>query len=279
MKMFTLITKKHEDKILKLINEIEAYDVSEIVAGFDKIIEKIRKDIPEKKRISYGRYSIIKKMGIYIYPLLCDKNIKVYDLASEIFNNPEHEQFVRSLSIQLLTIFGEKSGELENVLPLLEKAAMDKNWEVRECSAGFVSKLIKKYPDNMHKWYLKMVKSKNPMQRRFACESLRPVADNKWFKKDPDFAFSIIKNLYKEFEDYPRTSVGNSLSDWMRIDEEKTLKIVRRLANNGNKNSYWIAYRACRNLVKKEPILVMDILKIDQYIYKDRKFYRENYQG
>ena len=122
-----------------------------------------------------------------------------------------------------------------------------------------------------------MVKSKNPMQRRFACESLRPVADNGWFKKNPDFAFSIIENLYKEAEDYPRTSVGNSLSDWMRVDEKKTLKTVKELANNGNKNSYWIAYRACRNLVKKKPKLVLDMLKTDQYIYKDRKFYRRDY--
>lgn len=102
------------------------------------------------------------------------------------------------------------------------------------------------------------------MQRRFACESLRPVADNDWFKKHPDFALSIIKNMFTESSAYPRTSVGNSLSDWMRIDQERTLKTVRELVASGDKNSYWIAYRACRNLVKKEPLLAMDILKTDQ---------------
>lgn len=280
--MFCLITKDQEDIIFKYVNKIEAINISdnssEIARGFEEIIDKIHKEIPDKKRISYGRYSVISKMGDYIYPLLCEKKIKIYDLVSGIFNNPEHEQFVRSLSIQLLAIHAERQGELENTLPFLEKAAMDKSWEVRECSAGFVRKIIKKHPNYMQTWYLKMVTSENSMQRRFACESLRPVATNGFLKKNPNFAFSIIQNLYEESEDYPRTSIGNSLSDWMKIDEKKTLEIVRTLANNGNKNSYWIAYRACRNLVKKHPILVMDILKTDQYIYKDRKFYRSNPQ-
>lgn len=276
--MFSIITQKHEKKIQKLISTIKSSDISDIASGLAKIIEKIRMDIPEKKRISYGRYSIIKKMGLSMYPLLCEKGVEIYGFVSEMFDNPKHDPFVRSLSIQLLTIHGAKSGELENVLTLLEKAAMDNDWEVRECSAGFVRKLIKKYPDAMLTWYLKIVGSENPMQRRFACESIRPVADNGWFKKNPDFAHSIIKHLYKESDVYPRTSIGNSLSDWMRIDEKRTLKTVRKLVSSGNKNSYWIAYRACRNLVKREPLLVMDILKTDQYIYKDRKFYRKDFQ-
>ena len=94
-----------------------------------------------------------------------------------------------------------------------EKAAVDENWEIRERSAGFICKLIKKYPERMKRWYLKQVKSKNPMLRRFASESLCPVADNLWFKKHPEFAFSIINNLFKESIPYPGTSVGSNLSD------------------------------------------------------------------
>ncbi len=51
---------------------------------------------------------------------------------------------------------------------------------------------------------------------------------------------------------------------------------MKKLAGSGNDNSYWIAYRACRNLVKKEPVLVMDILKIDRYKYKDRDVERKD---
>ena len=108
-------------------------------------------------------------------------------------------------------------------------------------------------------------------------ESLRPVSDNRWLHKQPDFAFSIIKHLFKEPEPYPRTSVGNNLSDWMRVDEKRTYPVVERLAKNGDKNSHWIAYRACRNLIKKEPEKVMDLLNVKQYKYKDRVYFRRDY--
>ena len=105
-----------------------------------------------------------------------------------------------------------------------------------------------------------MVRSEDPNQRRFVSESLRPVVENRWFHKEPEYALGVIKHLFKESAPYPRTSVGNSLSDWMRVDQEIAWPIVVELAGNGDKNSYWIAYRACRNFVKKEPVLVMEML-------------------
>jgi hypothetical protein len=55
--------------------------------------------------------------------------------------------------------------------------------------------------------------------------------------------------------------------------------LVKELVDSGDKNSYWIAYRACRNFVKKEPIKVMDLLKVDEYKYKKRIHKRSEYQG
>ena len=53
--------------------------------------------------------------------------------------------------------------------------------------------------------------------------------------------------------------------------------MVEKLINSHDKNSYWIAYRACCNLVKKEPIRVMDLLKVNEYKYKKRIHYRKDY--
>jgi 3-methyladenine DNA glycosylase AlkC len=276
--MFNILNENHLTRIRHLIDTIDTTPISTTVTQLHKLIEQIRGDIPEKKRISYGRYSITKKMGEVMYPPLREKNVDIIRLSTDIFDNPDHDEFVRSLAVQLLSLHGESGGKPETVLPFVEKAAMDDSWIVRECSAGYVRKLIKKYPDQMRKWYLKMVRSKNPLQRRFAGESLRPVADNGWFRKRPEFVFPIISNLYREHEEYPRTSIGNSLSDWMRIDKERTLRIVKKLAKSGNKDSHWIAYRACRNLVKKEPLLVMEMLGIDHYKYKDRNFKREQFE-
>ncbi|MBN2039208.1 MAG: hypothetical protein JW864_04145 [Spirochaetes bacterium] len=274
--MFKLIKPAHEKNIRDLIKIMKDSDLQATSGNMYYIINSIHSEIPEKKRISCGRYSIAKEVGLYMYPLFRKTEADILKTAKEIFNNTDNDQFVRSLCTQLLSLYGEETGRLETVLPVFEKAAIDDNWILRECAAGFIRKLIKKYPDEMHQWYVMMVTSDNPLKKRFAAESLRPVADNQWIKKNPDFAFSILEHLFREPESYPRTSAGNNLSDWMRIDRERTLEIVRQLAANGDKNSYWIAYRACRNLVKKEPLLAMDILKTDKYIYKDRKFFREN---
>ena len=278
LNMFQLITPTHHKKLSKIVKTIKNSTISEIVDNFYKLIEQIRSDIPEKKKISYGRYSIIKKMGLELHPLLIENMIDIFKFCDDIFKNTEHNQFVRSLAIQVVSVEGLKEENLSKVLIIFKKAASDEKWEMRECSTGFIRKLIKKHTIELKKWYLTQVKSENPLLRRFVSESIRPVADNKWFKQRPEFCFAIIENLYAEKAAYPRTSVGNNLSDWSRIDKEKVFKIVEKLVKSKDKNSYWIAYRACRNLVKTEPIRVMDLLKIDEYKYKKRLHYRKDYQ-
>jgi 3-methyladenine DNA glycosylase AlkC len=276
--MFQLITADHKKAIKSTAELIGSTFTVELVKDLQKLIKQIHNDIPQKKRISYGRYSIIKQLGFELYPLLEEKSIDVYKVAIKIFQDLHNDQFVRSLAVQLISIYGFETKDLKKVLPLFEKAAVDNNWEVRECSAGFIGKLTKKYPREAKNWYLSKVKSKSPLLRRFVSESLRPVADNRWLVKDPGFAFSIIENLYTESEPYPRTSVGNNLSDWARHDSQMAYRIVKKLVNSGNKDSCWIAHRACRNLVKKDPVKVMDLLKVDEYKYKDRKYFRRDYK-
>ncbi|MBN1358009.1 hypothetical protein JW988_04480, partial [Candidatus Bathyarchaeota archaeon] len=77
---------------------------------------------------------------------------------------------------------------------------------------------------------------------------------------------------------YPRTSLGNNLSDLAKQLPDLVFELVAELVASGDRNSYWIAYRACRNLVKKEPIKVMNLLKIDEYRYKKRVYRRSEYQ-
>jgi hypothetical protein len=62
------------------------------------------------------------------------------------------------------------------------------------------------------------------------------------------------------------------------VDENIAWPIVKELAENGDENSHWIAYRACRNLVKKEPLKVMDLLGVEEYKYKSRVHRKADYQ-
>lgn len=275
--MFTLISPQHMNE-LPIIARMPISDASETL---HRLIETIREEIPEKKRISYGRYSIIKKLGEEFYPILLKEDIHPVKFGEDLFENPDSDPFVRSLGIQLVSIDAVERGisAVKKILPLFEAAASADAWEIRECCAGFIRKLIPPFTAKMLEWYKSQTCSANPLLRRFAVESLRPVADNKWLKNHPQFSFAILELLYEEPHPYPRTSVGNSLSDWSKIDREKVYSIVEELVKSGDKNSYWIAYRACRNLVKKDPEKVMDLLKVDEYRYKKRVYARDSLSG
>jgi 3-methyladenine DNA glycosylase AlkC len=71
--------------------------------------------------------------------------------------------------------------------------------------------------------------------------------------------------------------VGNNLSDLARHLPNLVFELVEELVASGDRNSYWIAYRACRNLVKKEPTKVMNLLHVDEYRYKKRVYRRSDY--
>jgi len=106
---------------------------------------------------------------------------------------------------------------------------------------------------------------------------LRPVVENKWLYQDLDYSISILRHLFKEPHPYPRTSVGNNLSDISRRNPDVVFQLVTELVSMKDENSDWIARRACRNLVKKYPIRVMDVLGVDVYKYKNQVYRRRNY--
>ena len=129
----------------------------------------------------------------------------------------------------------------------------------------------------MKEYLLNLTKSKDPNIRRFVNETLRPVKENTWFYNNPDYSLSILRKLFRESSSYPRTSVGNNLSDLARHLPNLVFGLVETIVASGDRNSYWIAYRACRNLVKKEPIKVMNLLHVDEYKYKKKVYKRSEY--
>ena len=141
-----------------------------------------------------------------------------------------------------------------------------------------MQKLIGTHRDELKEFLMKLVDSDDPRKRRLASESLRPVSDNRWIHGNPQYSLSILRHLFGERDPYPRSSVGNNLSDLSKRDAELVFGIVKELVATGDKNSHWIARRACRNLVKKEPLRVMDLLGCDEYRYKKKRYRREDFE-
>ena len=160
------------------------------------------------------------------------------------------------------------------VLEFFLQTANSEDWVVREFAAAGFRRLIKPCRTVALPWLKQVARNDNPNLRRFASETLRPVVENRWLIKEPAASLEILRLLFREAHPYPRTSVGNNLSDLSRRNPDLILAIVKELVESGDANSYWIAYRACRNLIKQNPTKVMDLLGVDEYHYKDRNFYR-----
>ena len=266
------IEKKIEERIIHNLLQKE-YDSA--VRTIPNIIDELYANIPDNKRISYGIVHTVRVLSEYLYTQLAESDLPVFESTSYLFEFSDNFKN-QSVSLGILSFYG--LDDYKKVLPYFESAVTSSEWEAREMAQMFFRKIIKKYPNEMKEYLLQLTKSEDANIRRFVSETLRPVQENRWFYKDPDYPLSLLKNMFKESSPYPRTSVGNNLSDLARKLPDLVYDLVKELVDSGDKNSHWIAYRACRNLVKKDPIKVMNLLKVDEYKYKKRRYKRDDYQ-
>ena len=272
-----LLTSKLENKIQ---NDILAPAIRGDYAlgakNINPVLQELYANIPENKRISYGRVHTVKVLSKVLHTGLNDANAPVLKIASQLYAAGE-TNLGKGVALGILAEYG--LNDYSSVLSYFESAASSDDWDLREHAQMFFRRLIKKYPMEMQAFLLGLVKSEDPNLRRFVSETLRPVQENQWFYKDPDYSLTVLRHLFKESNPYPRTSVGNNLSDLARRLPELVYGLVEELVASGDKNSYWIAYRACRNLVKKEPVRVMDLLGVDEYKYKKAVYRRGDYKA
>ena len=272
---FQLILSNHQSLLDRAVTDFKIRDDLHIfVSELSGLVDQIRQDIPVKKRISFGLYSVLKELGSRLYDVFLIKELPVFNISAQIFDDLNIGYSVRGLALQMISIHGLEN--LDEAWPYIQKGALSDMWIIREFTVGFVRKLIERYPGEMKEKYLKILETDDKNLRRFVSESLRPVRENRWFQKKPEWQLDILGKMFSEKGAYARTSVGNNLSDWARTYPEVVYDIVKKLVATGDKNSFQIAYRACRNLVKKDPKRVMDMLGVNEYKYKDRVYYRKD---
>lgn len=242
--------------------------------GMSAVLKELHANIPENKRVSYGLVYTLKVLADYLYTLMTDAEVPVFHIASLLYAEGQEAQST-GVALGILSYCGLIN--YTPVLPYFESAAAAPDWDLREFAQMFFRKLVKKYPAEMQDFLLCLVESENANSRRFVSETLRPVQENQWFYTQPDYPLTVLRHLFREHSPYPRASVGNNLSDLARRLPDLVYGLVEELVASGDENSYWIAYRACRNLVKREPIRVMDLLKVDEYQYKMAKYRRSDY--
>ncbi len=247
-------------------------DIRTAIDHIPGILDALYANIPHKKRISYGRVHTIKVLANHLHSQLIEEKAFGFSVASKLFERAAEHRTI-GVALCLLSLYADEA--YPKAITIFETAAMSEDWEIREFSQMFFRKIIQHHPEEIHSYLLKTAHSNEPNLRRFVAETMRPCVENKWFYQQPEYPLAVLRQLFREKAPYPRTAVGNNLSDLARRLPELVYDLIAELVETGDKNAYWIAYRACRNLVKKEPIRVMDLLKIDEYKYKKRVYQRE----
>jgi len=266
------IQKRIQCGVIESITRREYLQASRAIS---ETLDELYTNIPDKNRVSYGIVYTIKVLSQHLYIQLTQTGAPVQEVAGAIFQESDDTK-PKFVALGIMSSLGHSS--LKDILSYFEAAAASTDWTMREVAQGLFRKLIAKHPNDVREFLLRLTVSPDANLRRFVAETLRPVQENKWFYKDSKYPLSILRNLLKESSPYPRTSVGNNLSDLARKLPEVIYGLVKELVDSGDDNSYWIAYRACRNLVKLDPIRVMNLLRVDEYQYKKRVYRKSDYQ-
>lgn len=257
----------HEQAILEALADGQA---EMAVARLQALKADLYASIPAKRRQSQGITWVVETIGERLYAASPPAQALQVGLALSALL--ADDDVLQGAPIFMLATVGVL--DPTGIEPFFAKAAGSPHWVVREEAAGAFRRVIKTHPAQAQGWLSTLAQATSPNLRRFSSETLRPVVENRWMRMTPEYSLAVLRLLFKEPHPYPRTSVGNNLSDLSRPNPELIFRIVAELMASGDANSAWIAYRACRNLVKKEPLRVLDVLGVAEYHYKDRNFYR-----
>src|SRR3972149_5170065 len=106
----------HKDVLGPLLNQ--DYDLA--ASNIPRILDKLHADIPDDKRISYGRVHTIKVLSEFVYRRLVDAGAPVFQIASVTFD--KHEDYKsKGVALGMLSWYG--LDDYQKVLPYFESAA------------------------------------------------------------------------------------------------------------------------------------------------------------
>ncbi len=111
---------------------------------------------------------------------------------------------------------------------------------------------IRKYPKKSLKQMKKWAKSDNFHLRRLASEGLRPKLP--WstkldtFNDNPEPVFEILELLKEDEVMFVKKSVGNHMTDWLKVNYEPAQKLLKEWQKSNNKHTQWIIKRATRKI-------------------------------
>lgn len=193
--------------------------------------------IPEKERIGKGISYLSKNIAKEMVQFLKSKkeidDITLIDFAKEAFN---YGDFIKNRNIQQYALLFAAENIIQNpqifkkLVSMIEKWADHEDWVIRETTGYNILYGVKKDPKLVFPFLMEWIKSDNENLRRIVSESIRPMAEVKWFR-DPtknDIVLEILTTLNKDPSVYVRKSVGNNIKDLTKYMPEKMLNLMEQ---------------------------------------------------
>ena len=132
--------------------------------------------------------------------------------------------------------------------------SMDAIAEVTKRNTGeyAIRPFIRRYPEESLRQMKQWAQSDNFHLRRLASEGLRPKLP--WSPKldtyieQPEVVFNILELLKEDPIMFVKKSVGNHMTDWLKVNPEPTKKILNEWFKSENIHTQWIVKRATRKI-------------------------------
>ncbi|HMR84576.1 MAG TPA: DNA alkylation repair protein [Niabella sp.] len=111
---------------------------------------------------------------------------------------------------------------------------------------------IRKYPEKSLVRIRKWAVSSDFHLRRLASEGLRPKLP--WapkldvFNDDPQPVFTILEILKEDEIKFVKKSVANHLTDWLKVNYEPTVQLIKTWQQSDNGHTQWIVKHAIRKI-------------------------------
>lgn len=111
---------------------------------------------------------------------------------------------------------------------------------------------IRKFPEDSIIRMTKWAQSDNFHLRRLASEGLRPKLP--WAPKldtfidCPEPVFAILDMLKEDEVMFVKKSVANHLTDWLKVNKEPAVHLIRKWHKSENRHTQWIIKRATRKI-------------------------------
>ncbi len=179
-------------------------------------------------------------------------------------------EFIQASKI-LVAILGEENinetgmfSEFYWVMPIgkyIEKYGLD-HFEESMASIEEITKrntgeyairpFIRRYPEQTLEKMTEWAQSDNFHLRRLASEGLRPklpwATKLETFLNNPEPVFAILEILKEDDVMFVKKSVANHLTDWLKVNKEPTVELIKKWSTSDDRNTKWIIKRATRKI-------------------------------